>query len=91
MRGPGWVGHVDAGVLLVPPTEADVRAAGTLRERYARVGVFDSVHAGTRERMETHRSRFEGAVGDLERSERSLRDRFDAVIENVDRALAEGT
>lgn len=34
----------ETGVELVPLTEEDVRAAGTLRDRYARVGVFDSVH-----------------------------------------------
>lgn len=44
---------------------------------------------GSGERMETHRARFERAVAELERTEPSLRDRFDAVIENVDRVLTE--
>lgn len=44
---------------------------------------------GTGERMETHRTRFQRAVSELERTEPSLRDRFDTVIENVDRALSE--
>lgn len=44
---------------------------------------------GSRDRLETHRARFERAVAELERTEPSLRDRFDAVIENVDRVLTE--
>jgi predicted nucleotidyltransferase len=44
---------------------------------------------GTRERMETLRRRFERAVAELDRGRSSLRDRFDAVIENVDESLAE--
>lgn len=38
---------VGAGVELVPLTGEDVEAAGTLRERYVRLGVFDAVHLGT--------------------------------------------
>jgi hypothetical protein len=44
---------------------------------------------GTADRFETHRDRFEDAVADLERTRPSLRERVDAVIENVDQALAE--
>jgi predicted nucleotidyltransferase len=44
---------------------------------------------GTADRFEAHRDRFEDTVADLERTRPSLRERFDAVIENVDRALAE--
>lgn len=44
---------------------------------------------GTPDRFETHRDRFEDAVTDLERNRPSLRERFDAVIENVDEVLAE--
>lgn len=42
---------------------------------------------GSRERMETHRGRFEREVERLDADRPSLRERFDAVIEGVDRAL----
>lgn len=42
---------------------------------------------GSPERMETHRERFEREVERLDADRPSLRERFDAVIEGVDRAL----
>lgn len=44
------VAHVaisDADVDFVPLTVEDIRAAGTLRDRHNRVGIFDSIHLGT--------------------------------------------
>lgn len=70
--------------------DVDLSLVDDLNPRVGLAAFRDGVLlVGTRERMAVHRERFERAVADLERSEPSLRDRFDAVIENVDEALTE--
>ncbi|MDZ7850722.1 MAG: PIN domain-containing protein [Halodesulfurarchaeum sp.] len=42
----GYASIENEGVVLVALTREDIEAAGTLREKYDRVGVFDSIHLG---------------------------------------------
>lgn len=70
--------------------DVDLSLVSDLKPQVGLAAFSDGVLiTGDRARMETHRRRFERIVADRERSEPSLRERFDAVIEGVDEALTE--
>lgn len=68
--------------------DIDLSLVSDLKPRVGRAAFTEGVLLfGSRRRMELHQKRFERDVARLEDDRRSLRERFDAVIESVDSTL----
>lgn len=70
--------------------DVDLSVVSDLRPRVGLAAFSDGVLlVGTESRMDAHRSRFERAVAEGAERRATLRERFDAVIDNVDAAIRE--